>query len=131
MRIDQLTLSDFRNLVDFEVDFDETSIRHVVVGRNGDGKSNLLEALTQIFSDLDLEEDSDFGYEIEYLCNSHFVKIESVQTNIEECKKSPAVVPQFRRQYWIAEETQSQNLFDRGTRSYVRISEGDFFRRNR
>jgi predicted ATPase len=131
MRIDRLALTHFRNLVDFEVDFDETSIRQVVVGRNGVGKSNLLEALTQIFRDLDLEEDSDFGYEIEYLCNSHFVKIESAQTNIEECKKSPAVVPQFRRQYWIAEETQSQNLFERGTRSYERISEGDFFRRNR
>ncbi len=131
MRIDRLALTHFRNLVDFEVDFDETSIRQVVVGRNGVGKSNLLEALTQIFRDLDLEEDSDFGYEIEYLCNSHFVKIESAQTNIEECKKSPAVVPQFRRQYWIAEETQSQNLFERGTRSYERIAEGDFFRRNR
>jgi predicted ATPase len=131
MRIDRLALTHFRNLVDFEVDFDETSIRQVVVGRNGVGKSNLLEALTQIFRDLDLEEDSDFGYEIEYLCNSHFVKIESAQTNIGECKKSPAVVPQFRRQYWIAEETQSQNLFERGTRSYERISEGDFFRRNR
>jgi predicted ATPase len=131
MRIDRLALTHFRNLVDFEVDFDETSIRQVVVGRNGVGKSNLLEALTQIFRDLDLEVDSDFGYEIEYLCNSHFVKIESAQTNIEECKKSPAVAPQFRRQYWIAEETQSQNLFERGTRSYERISEGDFFRRNR
>src|SRR5258706_5091831 len=131
MRVDRLALTHFRNLVDFEVDFDETSIRQVVVGRNGVGKSNLLEALTQIFRDLDLEEDSDFGYEIEYLCNSHFVKIESAQTNIEECKKSPAVVPQFRRQYWIAEETQSQNLFERGTRSYERIAEGDFFRRNR
>jgi predicted ATPase len=131
MRIDRLALTHFRNLVDFEVDFDETSIRQVVVGRNGVGKSNLLEALTQIFRDLDLEEDSDFGYEIEYMCNSHFVKIESTQTNIEQCKNSPAIVPQFRRQYWIAEETQSQNLFEHGNRSYERISEGDFFRRNR
>jgi predicted ATPase len=131
MRIDRLSLTHFRNLVDFEVDFDETSIRQVVVGRNGVGKSNLLEALTHMFRDLDLEEDSDFGYEIEYLCNGHFVKIQSTQTNIEECKKSPAVVPQFRRQYWIAAETQGQNLFEHGGRSYERISEADFFRRNR
>ena len=66
MRIDRLLLSEYKNLINFEVDFDETSSRQVVVGRNGVGKSNLLEALTRIFRDLDLEEDSQFGYEIEY-----------------------------------------------------------------
>ena len=37
MRIDRLALTDFKNLVGFEVDFDETSTRQVVVGRNGVG----------------------------------------------------------------------------------------------
>ena|ERR1022692_1807633 len=83
MRIDRLTLTDFRNLVDFKVDFDETSNRQVVVGRNGVGKSNLLEALTWIFRDLDLEEDSEFGYEIEYLCNGYFVKV-ALRRNLEQ-----------------------------------------------
>src|ERR1051326_8469958 len=75
MRIDRLWLKDYKNLVDFEVDFDVTSTRQVVVGRNGVGKSNLLEALTRIFRDLDLEQPSDFEFEIEYLCNHHFIKI--------------------------------------------------------
>src|SRR5690242_3885209 len=131
MRIDRLRLSNFRNLIDFEVDFDETSTRQVLVGRNGVGKSNLLEALTQIFRDLDLEEDSDFGYEIEYLCNGHRIKIESAQTNIGECKSSTSVLPQFKRQYWIANESGSSNLFNQTDRNYDRISEGEFFRRNR
>ena len=61
MRIDRLHLPHFRNLVDFEVDFDQTSVRQVIVGRNGIGKSNLLEALTWIFRDLDLEEESAFA----------------------------------------------------------------------
>lgn len=77
MRIDRLALTDFKNLIDFEVDFDVTSTRQVVVGRNGVGKSNLLESLTRIFRDLDLEEDSEFGYEIEYLCNGHFIKVQA------------------------------------------------------
>jgi predicted ATPase len=131
MRIDRLSLTHFRNLVNFEVDFDETSIRQVIVGRNGVGKSNLLEALTRIFRDLDLEEDSEFGYEIEYLCNSHFVKIRAAQTNVEECKNSPAIVPQFKCQYWIAPETAEPSLLPDDARSYERISEVDFFRRNR
>src|ERR1022692_4458829 len=99
MRIDRLALADFRNLVDFEVDFDETSNRQVVVGRNGVGKSNLLEALTRIFRDLDLEEDSGFGYEIEYQCNGHFVKVECLQTNTMERKANSSITRRFKRQY--------------------------------
>ncbi|MGC1684880.1 MAG: AAA family ATPase, partial [Candidatus Acidiferrales bacterium] len=110
MRIDRLTLADFRNLVDFEVDFDETSNRQVIVGRNGVGKSNLLEALTWIFRDLDLEEDSEFGYEIEYLCNRHFVRVQSFQANKKECKDNPNIPPQFKRQYWIAGEDETTSV---------------------
>ena len=62
MRIDRLYLPNYRNLIDFEVDFDQTSVRQVIVGRNGVGKSNLLEALTWIFRDLDLEDESGFAY---------------------------------------------------------------------
>jgi predicted ATPase len=131
MRIDRLTLTDFRNLVDFKVDFDDTSNRQVVVGRNGVGKSNLLEALTWIFRDLDLEEDSEFGYEIEYLCNRYFVKVESFQTNKKECKTNPNIPPKFKRQYWIAGEEESASVALGAPRPYEQITENDFFRRNR
>lgn len=130
MRIDRLKLTDFKNLVDFEVDFDETSTRQVVVGRNGVGKSNLLEALTWIFRDLDLEEDSEFSYEIEYLCNRHFVKIESVQTNSAEFKSNPNIPRRFKRQYWIAAEAECTDQTPGECRPYKQISEADFYRRN-
>jgi len=131
MRIDRLALPDFRNSVDFEVDFDETSNRQVVVGRNGVGKSNLLEALTWIFRDLDLEEDSEFGYEIEYLCNRHFVKVQSFQTNKKDCNGNPTIRPQFKRQYWVAGEEESASVGAGAPRPYEQIAESDFFRRNR
>ena len=131
MRIDRLRLIDYKNLVDFEVDFDETSNRQVVVGRNGVGKSNLLEALTRIFRDLDLEEDSDFAYEIEYLCNGYFIKIRSFQTNSEECINNPNIPKRFKRQYGIAREADCVALFSGTARPYEQISESDFFRRNR
>ena len=131
MRIDRLALPDFRNLVDFEVDFDETSNRQVVVGRNGVGKSNLLEALTWIFRDLDLEEDSEFAYEIEYLCNRYFVKVQSFQTNKKECKENPSTPSKFKRQYWIAGEAESASVAAGAARPYEQITESDFFRRNR
>jgi len=129
MRIDRLVLTDFKNLVGFEVDFDETSTRQVVVGRNGVGKSNLLEALTRIFRDLDLEEDSEFGYEIEYLCNRHFVKVQASQTNRKDCK--PNIPHQFKRQYWIAGEAECASVAAGTPRPYEQITESDFFRRNR
>lgn len=130
MRIDRLALTDFKNLVGFEVDFDQTSTRQVIVGRNGVGKSNLLEALTWIFRDLDLEEDSEFGYEIEYLCNRHFVKVRSSQINREECKRNPNIPRRFRRQYWIAGEEECANATRGAPRPYKQITESDFSRRN-
>jgi predicted ATPase len=131
MRIDRLLLTRFRNLVNFEVDFDVTSTRQVVVGRNGAGKSNLLEALTRIFCDLDNEDHTDFGYEIEYLCNGYFVKVAAVQTNISTYEGRRPAQPEFRRRYSIATEADCQTVASAVDRPYREISEADFFRRNR
>jgi hypothetical protein len=49
----------------------------VLVGRNGTGKSNVLEALTIIFRDLDLGVDPLFGYVLEYVCRGRKVRIEA------------------------------------------------------
>lgn len=130
MRIDRLHLTDFRNLRDFEVDFDQTSTRQVIVGRNGVGKSNLLEALAWIFRDLDLEEDSTFAYEIEYLCNQHRIKIRCVHTNAAECKAKPSIPRLFKRRYWTAPEPPDANVPQSTGKSYSEMAETEFFRRN-
>ena len=83
--------------------------------------------MTWIFRDLDLEEDSEFGYEIEYLCNRHFVKVRAIQINKEERKGDPSIPPQFKRQYWIAGEDESTALADKSSRPYQQITLGDFF----
>lgn len=77
MRLDKLTIGNFKNLRDFSIDFNEQSSTTVLVGRNGTGKSNLLEALTIIFRDLDLGEPPQFPYSIEYVCRNHQVRIEA------------------------------------------------------
>jgi predicted ATPase len=130
MRIDRLYLANFRNLVDFEVDFDQTSVRQVVVGRNGVGKSNLLEALTWIFRDLDWEEESQFAYKIEYLCNQHCIRIACVQSNVEECKAKPNLPKRFKRQYWTALEADCLALHAGAGKPYEEMSEKEFFRSN-
>src|SRR5271154_433784 len=68
MKLDYIQIDAFKNLRDFKFDFDEKSagLVTVLLGRNGSGKSNLLEALVIIFRDLYLGHESEFGYELRY-----------------------------------------------------------------
>ena len=67
MRIDKLAIESFKNLKNFEIDIDESQLTSIFIGRNGAGKSNLLEALVIIFRDLDLNITTiDFTYDIKY-----------------------------------------------------------------
>lgn len=54
MRLDKVYIDGFKNLKQLEVDFDESRLTTVLIGQNGAGKSNLIEALAQVFSHVDL-----------------------------------------------------------------------------
>lgn len=88
MRIDKLYIKKFKNLKEFKVDFDDNSVKQVIVGRNGTGKSNLFEAIAKIFCDLDLKAQTDFEYTIEYLCKGNLIKIENKQSGEKNAAKS-------------------------------------------
>jgi len=75
MRIKHLGIMAFKNLRNFLIKFDAESPTTVLVGRNGTGKSNLLEALTIIFRDLDLAEGPTIAYSMDYDCRGHQVRI--------------------------------------------------------
>ena len=67
MKVDKLHVrSRFKNLENVLIDFDEKNLMTVIVGRNGSGKSNILEALVSIFRNLDLGEPPPFSYFINY-----------------------------------------------------------------
>ncbi|MEA2552675.1 MAG: hypothetical protein QOJ65_851 [Fimbriimonadaceae bacterium] len=66
MRLDHLKIDGFKNLRNFELDVDECHPFLVLVGQNGSGKSNLLEALVVIFRNLDLGEVCSFSFELRY-----------------------------------------------------------------
>ncbi len=94
MKLEDLWLDEFKNLRDFHVSFaplhpaDEGKDRkreplspeedrfRVVLGQNGSGKSNLLEALVIIFRDLDLSEITEFAYELRYTMKGGGVRVE-------------------------------------------------------
>lgn len=67
MRLDKVYIDGFKNLKQLEVDFDESHLTTVLIGQNGAGKSNLIEAITQVFRWVDLRRhEPRFLYRLEY-----------------------------------------------------------------
>jgi len=84
MRIDWLWLEEYKNLKDLTIDFDQEHLITVLIGRNGTGKSNVLEALTVIFRDLLMGENGSgkknlpsFNYRIAYEIGESWVFIDA------------------------------------------------------
>lgn len=76
MKIQKLYIKNFKNLKNVSIDFGESSKFNVLIGKNGSGKSNLFEAIIEIF--LFLLENNDeeiFGFDIEYLHKDQKIKI--------------------------------------------------------
>lgn len=92
MQLRYLAISQFRNLRNLEVHFaaelepvsvtsaDASPKRirsHALIGQNGTGKSNLIEALITLFRDVDLDREAAFDYTLEYEIRGHIVRIEA------------------------------------------------------
>ncbi|PCI04646.1 MAG: chromosome segregation protein SMC [Hyphomicrobiales bacterium] len=84
MRIDWLWIADYKNLKDLTIDFAQGHLITVLIGRNGTGKSNVLEALTVLFRDLIMGEDTNgaknkpsFAYRISYQIKDNWVRIDA------------------------------------------------------
>ena len=80
MRLKSVFISQYKNLKDFSLAFDGTSFVDVFVGKNGSGKSNLFEALIEIFRHLDqlsrADNDIDFDYRLSYEIEGQDIEIE-------------------------------------------------------
>lgn len=77
MRIDRLEIPSYCNLRSFGIDFDETQPTTVLIGKNGSGKSNLIEAIVEIFRDLDEGRAPAFAYQLDYTCREQVIKIDA------------------------------------------------------
>ncbi|MDD2898369.1 MAG: AAA family ATPase [Desulfuromonadaceae bacterium] len=92
MQLQRLHIPNYRNLrnlkivfnthfeasVDAPTDSPPKTIRsHALIGQNGTGKSNLIEALITIFRDIDLDREVPFDYTLEYNIRGHAVRIEA------------------------------------------------------
>jgi predicted ATPase len=77
MSLDWLHIPNYRgrNLRNFEIDFDEDQSTTVLIGRNGSGKSNLIEAIVEIFRDLELGNPPPFAYQLRYVCRDQVIEL--------------------------------------------------------
>lgn len=90
MHLQRIKISAFRNLRDFEITFTEsaddpsvdggrrTFNSHAMIGSNGAGKSNLIEAIITIFRDLDLNQVASLSYEMDYSIRGHHIEIKAL-----------------------------------------------------
>lgn len=92
MQLRSIHIPRFRNLRDLRIQFDThlppaagapahtqpKAIRsHALIGQNGTGKSNLIEALITIFRDVDLDREAALDYTLEYSIRGHVVRIQA------------------------------------------------------
>src|SRR3954453_6505620 len=97
MRLDEIYIGHFKNLRDLRVDFDEDSPYTVLVGENGTGKSNLLEALTLIFRHLDLGDPAPFDYRLRYRCRKQDIKLVATSGGWPNIQACPPGEEKFRK----------------------------------
>ena len=77
MKLKKLQIQGYKNLEDITIDFSNHNGTTLLVGNNGCGKSNILEAISSIFGGLykDRIHKPHFDYHLEYRINNHDVDI--------------------------------------------------------
>jgi len=85
MKLDYLFIDGFKNLEEFEIDFKDKNKLTVLIGNNGSGKSNILEAICSIFTGLyksnTPQRKPNFDYKITYTIRNNKVHIELKKGN--------------------------------------------------
>lgn len=75
MKIKRIYIEDFKNLKNVTARFESEQLVSTIIGKNGAGKSNLIEFIVKIFSDLDRAIYPTYAYELEYSCRKRLTSI--------------------------------------------------------
>lgn len=130
MRLKSIFISEYKNLKDFSLRFDGEGFLDIFVGKNGTGKSNLFEALTEIFNHIygstDGAEELAFHYRIEYEIEGAEVSIgwngRSFDINGEKSRKTigRTPLPDNVLIYYSGHNTTISDIIQRYQRSFRR-----------
>jgi ABC-type cobalamin/Fe3+-siderophores transport system ATPase subunit len=131
MRLDKVYIDGFKNLKRLEVDFDETVLTTVIIGQNGAGKSNLIEAITEVFRAVDLRRgEPKFRFRVDYhidgikvalsnLKGSLLIEVEGNEVKRAEFERRKAEwFPDLVFGYYSGGSRRLEALFDSHQRRY-------------
>lgn len=131
MHISRIKIKDFRNLKDVEINFSKTCElpdgevkelkSHAIIGQNGSGKSNLIEAIVTIFRDLDLNQKTEFKYELDYICRDHVISISTLDVDkptVNIVEKGEKKAKSYALSYLSRAEGEGENYID-NSRKYL------------
>ncbi len=139
MRIQRLYVQDYGNLQNFEFKPDQSEPTTVILGRNGAGKSNLIEVLVEIFRDLESKQASSFYYELEYEIRGHQLQIannpegrpkQQVLLHGDKLTKQQfeqnldTYLPKYVFSYYSGWNRRLEKLFDRSTKELYKKWKG-------
>ena len=92
--------SDFRNLNGLKLSLSEDNDTYVLIGNNGTGKTNILEALSCVFSSLLLKTPFRFSFVLVYKIGDDTFRVaHDITTDQTEYKKNDVVVPEGDIEY--------------------------------
>lgn len=77
MKLKKLHIENYKNLKDFDLDFENDNGLSIIVGNNGSGKSNILEAISGLFCEWYGKVKYTFpcDYSISYEIDNHQIKL--------------------------------------------------------
>ncbi len=148
MRITKLSIKNYKNLQDFSWELNADYPVAVIVGKNGSGKTNLLEAIITIFQDLQLyrEESKNnslpkFKFELEYqhgednentisiknndkfeiTQNGEGVSLSRLETLRQDASQGKDILPKTIFVYYAGNTTRLQDLTNKSVSQYERL----------
>lgn len=117
MKINYIYIDGYKNLNKLEVSFDNNSTVNALIGNNGSGKSNVIEALTRVFIAVYNDSTLDFVYEIHYtisdneivLCNKEKTVFLKNGKSVKKSEKETCL-PRSIFLYYCGETDRIQNF---------------------
>ena len=94
MRLKHVYISEYKNLKDFSLTFENNCFIDIFVGKNGSGKSNLLEALVEVFRDLFEKRNVGFDYTIKYEIDEQLIQVKKEKESyyIDDKEKAQSTI---------------------------------------
>jgi energy-coupling factor transporter ATP-binding protein EcfA2 len=148
MKIRRLQIAGYKNIRSCEIEFTQAPLIHAVIGSNGSGKSNLIEAIIQILIGCYFEKAPRFEFRLEYEAQNRHVVLqrERRRTSVtvdgesmplhhfaKRLRDGPAQVfyPELTLVYYSGECQRVRHLVDRYRRHFQKLTrelETDRFR---